>query len=60
MPLAPNPRFEGTAEKLRFSVPRRLRRRAAPQAERWASYLWLPESSSTLNVGRDSYIEKEL
>jgi len=28
----PNPRFEGTAEKLRFSVPRRLRRRAAPQA----------------------------
>jgi hypothetical protein len=33
----PNPRFEGTAEKLRFSVPRRLRRRAAPQAKRWAS-----------------------
>ena len=29
-----NHRFEGTAEKLRFSVPRRLRRRAAPQAER--------------------------
>jgi hypothetical protein len=34
---SPNPRFEGTAEKLRFSVPRRLRRRAAPQARRWAS-----------------------
>ena len=32
----PNRRFEGTAEKLRFSVPRRLRRRAAPQAERSA------------------------
>ncbi len=30
----PNNRFEGTAEKLRFSVPRRLRRRAAPQAKR--------------------------
>ena len=30
----PNPRFEGTAEKLRFSVPRRLRRRVAPQATR--------------------------
>jgi hypothetical protein len=30
----PNHRFEGTAEKLRFSVPRRLRRRAALQAER--------------------------
>jgi hypothetical protein len=33
-PPWPNHRFEGTAEKLRFSVPRRLRRRAAPQAER--------------------------
>lgn len=32
-----NHRFEGTAEKLRFSVPRRLRRRAAPQAERYAT-----------------------
>jgi len=30
--MRPNQRFEGTAEKLRFSVPRRLRRRAAPQA----------------------------
>ncbi len=35
--IRPNPRFEGTAEKLRFSVPRRLRRREAPQAKRWAS-----------------------
>lgn len=34
MTLRPNPRFEGTAEKLRFSVPRRLRRQAAPQAKR--------------------------
>jgi hypothetical protein len=37
MPLlrpVPNPRFEGTAEKLRFSVPRRLRRRAAAQLRR--------------------------
>jgi hypothetical protein len=34
---APNPRFERTAEKRRFSVPRRLRRRAASQASRWAS-----------------------
>jgi hypothetical protein len=32
--LGANHRFEGTAEKLRFSVPRRFRRRAAPQAER--------------------------
>lgn len=32
-----NPRFEGTAEKLRFSVPRCLRRRAAPQAKRYAN-----------------------
>ena len=31
---APNPRFERTAEKRRFSVPRRLRRRAATQASR--------------------------
>jgi hypothetical protein len=31
---APNPRFERTAEKRRFSVPRRLRRRAASQASR--------------------------
>lgn len=32
----PNPRFEGTVEKLRFSVPRRLRRRdAALQTKRW-------------------------
>ncbi len=29
-----NHRFEGTAEKLRFSLSRRLRRRAAPQAKR--------------------------
>ena len=29
-----NHRFEGTAEKLRFSVPRGLRPRAAPQAKR--------------------------
>ncbi len=34
---APNPRFERTAEKRRFSVPRRLRRRAASQACRWAA-----------------------
>jgi len=34
---APNPRFERTAEKRRFSVPRRLRRRAASQASRWAA-----------------------
>jgi len=33
----PNPAVEGTSEKLRFSVPRRLRRRAAPHLERWAS-----------------------
>jgi hypothetical protein len=32
--LWPNHRFEGTAEKLRISVPCRLRRRAAPQAGR--------------------------
>lgn len=31
-----NHRFEGTAEKLRFSVPRRLRLREDPQAERYA------------------------
>ncbi len=31
---APNPRFERTAEKRRFSVPRRLRWRAASQASR--------------------------
>ena len=30
----PNPRFERTAEKRCFSVPRRLRRRAASQASR--------------------------
>jgi hypothetical protein len=30
----PNHRFEGTAEKLRFSVPSALRAPAAPQAER--------------------------
>ena len=30
----PNPAVEGTSEKLRFSVPRRLRRRAAPHLER--------------------------
>jgi hypothetical protein len=36
---APNPRFERTAEKRCFSVPRRLRRRAASQASRWASRL---------------------
>jgi hypothetical protein len=30
----PNPSFERTAEKLRFSVSRRLRRRAAAQLER--------------------------
>jgi len=36
MPV-PNPRFEGTAGKLRFPVPRGLRPRAAPQAERWPS-----------------------
>lgn len=34
LPPWPNQRFDGTAEKLRFSVPRRLRHRAAPQAER--------------------------
>jgi hypothetical protein len=35
MPQAwPNPSFERTAEKLRFSVPRRLRRRAAAQLKR--------------------------
>ena len=34
LPSSPNPRFEGTACKLRLQVPRRLRRRAAPQAER--------------------------
>jgi hypothetical protein len=34
---APNPRFERTAEKRRFSVPRRLRRRAASQASRSTS-----------------------
>jgi len=33
----PNPAVEGTSEKLRFSVPRRLRRRAAPHLERSAS-----------------------
>ena len=33
----PNPRFEGTAEKLRFSVPYALRAPAAPQRKRWAS-----------------------
>lgn len=33
----PNHRFEGMAEKLLFSVPRRLRRRAALQAERSAT-----------------------
>ena len=32
-----NHRFEGTAGKLRLPVPRRLRRRAAPQAERWTA-----------------------
>ena len=30
----PNPAVEGTSEKLRFSVPRRLRRRAAPHLDR--------------------------
>jgi hypothetical protein len=30
----PNNRFEESAEKLRFSVPRLLRHRAAPQAKR--------------------------
>jgi hypothetical protein len=33
--FAPNRRFEGTAEKLRFSVPSALRAPAAPQAKRW-------------------------
>ena len=33
-PSGPNRRFEGTACKLRLQVPRRLRRRAAPQAKR--------------------------
>jgi hypothetical protein len=35
--LRANPRFEGTAGKQGLPVPRRLRRRAAPQAKRWAS-----------------------
>ncbi|MBS1173951.1 MAG: hypothetical protein H6R05_82 [Burkholderiaceae bacterium] len=33
----PNPRFEGTAGKRSLPVPRPLRGRAAPQAERYAS-----------------------
>lgn len=32
-----NHRFEGTAEKLRFSVPSALWAPAAPQAKRWDS-----------------------
>lgn len=35
--MTPNPRFERTVEKRRFSVPRRLRRRAASQAARYAA-----------------------
>ncbi len=35
----PNPRFEGTAGKQGLPVPRRLRRRAAPQAKRWAAQI---------------------
>lgn len=34
--MTPNHLFEGTTEKLRFSIPCCLRRRAVPQAERWA------------------------
>jgi hypothetical protein len=36
--LWPNHRFEETAGKHSLPVPRGLRPRAAPQAERWASY----------------------
>jgi len=32
--MTPNTSFQGTAEKLCFSVPRRLRRQAAPELER--------------------------
>lgn len=48
-PLTANPRFEGTAEKLRFSVPGRLRRRAAPQAERWASFMALVDDGDLIH-----------
>ena len=49
---SPNRRFEGTAEKLRFSVPRRLRRRAAPQAKRWASLISLGAEHSTYHCSQ--------
>ena len=45
-PLRSNPRFEGTACRRGRQVPRRLRRRAAPQAKRWASAFSMLSSST--------------